>query len=43
MILCRMLDFCKPIFEIVVDLFRLRTAVDAEFLVLRWQKTLYAR
>ena len=32
-----MLDFCKLIFGIVVDLFRPRTAMEAEVLVLRWQ------
>jgi hypothetical protein len=37
MILCRNLDFCKLVFGIVVDLFRPRTAMEAEILVLRWQ------
>ena len=37
MILCRMLDLCRIIFGIVVDLFRPRAALEAEILVLRQQ------
>jgi hypothetical protein len=37
MILCRMLDLCRMIFGIVVDLFRPRAALEAEILVLRQQ------
>ena len=37
MILCGMLDFCRIIFGIVVDLFRARAALEAEILVLRQQ------
>ena len=37
MILCGMLDLCRIIFGIVVDLFRPRAALEAEILVLRQQ------
>ena len=37
MIFCGMLDLCKIIFGIVVDLFRPRAALEAEILVLRQQ------
>jgi hypothetical protein len=37
MILCGMLDLCRIIFEIIVDLFRPRAALEAEMLVLRQQ------
>ena len=37
MILCGMLDLCRIIFGIVVDLFRSRAALEAEILVLRQQ------
>jgi transposase InsO family protein len=37
MILCGMLDLCRIIFGIVVDLFRPRAALEAEMLVLRQQ------
>src|SRR6478672_3970355 len=37
MILCGMLDLCRIIFGIVVDLFRPRAALEAEILVLRLQ------
>src|SRR5262245_39915009 len=37
MIFCRMLDLCRIIFGIVVDLFRPRAALEAEMLVLRQQ------
>jgi hypothetical protein len=37
MIFCGMLDLCRIIFEIVVDLFRPRAALEAEILVLRQQ------
>ena len=37
MILCRMLDLCRIIFGIIVDLFRPRAALEAEILVLRQQ------
>jgi hypothetical protein len=37
MILCGMLDLCRMIFWIVVDLFRPRAALEAEILVLRQQ------
>ena len=39
MILCGMLDLCRIIFAIVVDLFRPRAALEAEILVLRQQIT----
>jgi len=37
MILCEMLDLCRLIFAIAIDLFRPRAAVGAEILVLRRQ------
>ena len=37
MIFCGMLDLCRIIFGIVVDLFRPRAALEAEMLVLRQQ------
>ncbi len=37
MIFCEMLDLCRIIFGIVVDLFRPRAALEAEILVLRQQ------
>ena len=37
MILCGMLDLCRLILAIVIDLFRPRAAVEAEILVLRQQ------
>ena len=37
MILCGMLDLCRLIFGIVIDLFRPRAAMEAEILVLRQQ------
>jgi hypothetical protein len=37
MMLCGMLDLCRLIFGIVVDLFRPRAAMEAEILVLRQQ------
>jgi hypothetical protein len=37
MILCGMLDLCRIIFWIVVDLLRPRAALEAEILVLRQQ------
>jgi hypothetical protein len=37
MILCGMLDLCRIILWIVVDLFRPRAAMEAEILVLRQQ------
>ena len=37
MIFCGMLDLCRIIFGIVVDLFRPRAALEAEILVLRQQ------
>jgi hypothetical protein len=37
MIFCGMLDLCRIIFEIVVDLFRPRAALEPEILVLRQQ------
>jgi hypothetical protein len=37
MILCGMLDLCRPIFGIFVDLFRPRAATEVEILVLRQQ------
>jgi hypothetical protein len=37
MIFCGMLDLCRIIFRIVVDLFRPRAALEAEMLVLRQQ------
>jgi hypothetical protein len=37
MILCGMLDLCRQILAIVIDLFRPRVAVEAEILVLRQQ------
>src|SRR5512144_138004 len=37
MILCGMLDLCRIIFGIVVDLFRPRAALEAEILLLRQQ------
>jgi transposase InsO family protein len=37
MILCGMLDLCRIVFWIVVDLFRPRAAMEAEILVLRQQ------
>jgi hypothetical protein len=37
MILCGMLDLCRIIFWIVVDLIRPRAALEAEILVLRQQ------
>ena len=37
MILCGMLDLCRIIFGIVVDLFRPRAVLEAEILVLRQQ------
>src|SRR5512144_687659 len=37
MILCEMLDLCRMIFWIVIDLFRPRAALEAEILVLRQQ------
>ena len=41
--LCRMLNSCKLIFGIVIDLFWPHTAMDAEILMLRWQKTPFMR
>jgi hypothetical protein len=38
MIFCGMLDLCRIIFGIVVDLFRPRAALEAEMLVLRQLK-----
>jgi hypothetical protein len=35
MILCGMLDLCRLIVALVIDLFRPRAAVEAEILVLR--------
>ena len=37
MILCGMLDLCRIIFWVVVDLIRPRAALEAEILVLRQQ------
>jgi hypothetical protein len=37
MILCGMLDLCRLIVAIVIDLFRPRAAVEVEILVLRQQ------
>src|SRR5512144_3176781 len=37
MIFCGMLDLCRTIFGIVLDLFRPRAALEAEILVLRQQ------
>jgi len=37
MMLCGMLDFCRLIVTLVIDLFRLRAAVEAEILMLRQQ------
>jgi hypothetical protein len=37
MILCGMLDLCRLVLTIVIDLFRSRAAVEAEILVLRQQ------
>ena len=37
MILCGMLDLCRLIVALVIDLFRPRAAVEAEILVLRQQ------
>ena len=37
MIFCGMLDLCRIIFRIVVDLFRPRAALEAEILALRQQ------
>jgi hypothetical protein len=43
MILCGMLDLCRIIFWIVVDLFRPRAALEAGILVLRQQITVLRR
>src|SRR5262249_27617516 len=43
MILCGMLDLCRIIFWIVVDLFRPRAALEAKILVLRQQITVLRR
>ena len=37
MILCGMLELCRQILAIVIDLFRPRAAVEAEIIVLRQQ------
>jgi hypothetical protein len=37
MILCGMLDLCRLIVALVIDLFRPRAAMEAEILVLRQQ------
>jgi hypothetical protein len=43
MILCGMLDLCRLILRIVIDLFRPRAAMEAEILVLRQQITVLRR
>jgi hypothetical protein len=43
MILCGMLDLCRIKFWVVVDLLRLRVALEAEILVLRRQIILLRR